>query len=113
MQRGLRAGPGFPHSLSIGPGLPGNNGCSITCRHSRSNTTFTLPGISPWPAQLFAPGPDQLGKRLAFVVAFQHPLRGREPLGDLAGNSSVVITGAGPSTKGKWLNWPERCGAGV
>lgn len=43
--------------------------------------------ISPWPAQL--------GKWLAFVVAFRHPLRGQEPLGDLASNSAMVITGAG------------------
>lgn len=62
--------------------------------------------ISPWPAQL--------GKRLAFVVAFQHPLRGREPLGDLPATllwSSLGL--AKESTKGKWHNRPEWCGAGV
>lgn len=52
----------------------------------------------PGPAQLFALGPDQLGKRLAFVVGFQHPLRGREPLGELASNSSLVTIFLSPTT---------------
>lgn len=69
-------------------------------KHSHSDTILTLPGIPRWPAQLFALGPDQLGERLAFVVAFPHPLRERELLGELASNSSMVTTRTGPSTKG-------------